>query len=153
MSAIALVSRKYYEVSAVVGHLASVAALAARAYISWVFFASGLTKIRDWDTTLFLFEEEYSVPLLSPEVAAWLATAGELLLPVLLLLGLLTRFSAAGLFIINIVAVISLESIPAAALYLHYVWGILLLQLLVWGAGKLSADAFLAPRLGVNKDV
>ena len=46
------------------------AALLARAYIAQVFFLSGLTKLRDWDTTLLLFTEEYKVPLLSPGVAA-----------------------------------------------------------------------------------
>ena len=56
------------------------AALAARAYLAQVFFLSGLTKLRDWDTTLLLFTEEYRVPLLSPALAAALGTAGELVL-------------------------------------------------------------------------
>ncbi|HCO61569.1 MAG TPA: hypothetical protein DIT58_15430, partial [Porticoccaceae bacterium] len=63
-----------------------------------------------------------------------------ILLPVLLVLGLGSRFAAAGLFIINIVAVISLEEIAPAALYLHYIWGILLLQVFIWGGGLLSMD-------------
>ena len=78
-----------------------------RLWIANVFFKSGLTKIDDWDTTLLLFTEEYHVPLLPPAIAALLATAGELGLSALLALGLGARFAAAGLFILNAVAVIS----------------------------------------------
>ena len=53
------------------------AALSARLYLAQVFFLAGLTKVRDWDITLLLFTEEYNVPLLSPEVAAVLGTAGS----------------------------------------------------------------------------
>lgn len=133
-------SKNYYRVSEPLANVSFLAQAAARVYVAWVFFASGLTKLRDWETTLFLFEYEYAVPLLPFELAAWLATVGEILLPVLLLAGLGSRFAAAGLFIINVVAVISLEEIAPAALYLHYIWGILLLQILVWGGGLLSFD-------------
>ena len=61
--------------------LQPLAALAARLYVAQVFFLSGLTKLRDWETTLFLFTEEYKVPVLTPPVAAVLGTAGELVLP------------------------------------------------------------------------
>ena len=90
------------------------AQLAARLYVAQVFFASGLTKIRDWDITLALFEDEYQVPLLSPALAATLGTAGELVLPVLLAFGLAGRFAAAGLSVVNAVAVISLAEIAPA---------------------------------------
>ena len=53
--------------------------------IFWVFFRSGMTKLHDWETTLALFQDEYHVPLLNPTVAAYMGTAGELALPVLLL--------------------------------------------------------------------
>lgn len=133
-------SKYYYRLSEPLINISFIAQAAARLYVAWVFFASGLTKLRDWETTLFLFEYEYGVPLLPLELAAYLATAGELLLPVLLLAGLGSRFAAAGLFIINVVAVISLEEIAPAALYLHYIWGILLLQIFIWGGGLLSFD-------------
>ena len=71
-------------------------ALAARLYIAQVFWLAGLTKIRDWETTLLLFTEEYRVPLLPPAWAAVSGTAGELLLPVLLVLGLGGRLAAPG---------------------------------------------------------
>ena len=69
-------------VTAVLDGARPLAALVARAYLAQVFFLSGLTKIRDWDTTLLLFTEEYRVPLLPPDLAAVLGTAGELVLPV-----------------------------------------------------------------------
>ena len=117
-----------------------VVALVARLYVAQVFFMAGLTKIQDWETTLLLFEYEYAVPFISFELAAYLGTIGELVLPVLIVTGLLTRFSAIGLFVVNVVAVISLEEIAPAALYLHYIWGLILLQVTVYGGGKLTVD-------------
>jgi putative oxidoreductase len=123
------------------------AQLAARLYIAQVFFASGLTKLRDWDTTLALFMDEYHVPLLPAEAAAALGTAGELVLPVLLALGLAGRFAAAGLFVVNAVAVVSLMDIPTPALQQHVFWASLLVGLLLWGPGRWSLDRFVAPRM------
>ena len=117
------------------------AQLAARLYVGQAFFMSGLTKIRDWDTTLALFMDEYHVPLLPPGVAAVMGTAGELGLPVLLVLGLAGRFAAAGLSFVNVVAVLSLAEIAPAALQQHEFWGSLLLGLLLWGSGRWSLDA------------
>ena len=128
--------------------LQPLALLAARLYVAQVFWLSGLTKIRDWDTTLALFENEYQVPLLSPTVAAWMGTGGELALPVLLALGLAGRFAAAGLLVVNVVAVLSLAEIAPAALQQHQFWGSLLLGLLLWGPGKLSLDGLIARRFG-----
>lgn len=125
------------------------AQLAARLYVAQVFFASGLTKLRDWDTTLALFEDEYHVPLLPTEWAAVLGTGGELVLPVLLALGLAGRFAAAGLFVVNAVAVVSLAEIAPAALQQHLLWGSLLLALVLWGPGRWALDRFVAPRLGL----
>ena len=120
--------------------LQPVAALAARLYVANVFFSSGLTKIRDWDTTLALFMDEYKVPVLSPAVAAVMGTAGELGLPVLLALGLGSRFAALGLSVVNVVAVLSLSDIAPAALEQHILWGSLLVGVAVFGPGKLALD-------------
>lgn len=120
--------------------LQPLAQLAARLYVGNVFFSSGLTKLRDWETTIALFENEYQVPLLPAEPAAYLATGGELALPVLLVLGLFGRFGALGLFVLNIVAVLSLSDIPEPALNQHIFWGSLLAGLALWGPGKLSID-------------
>ncbi len=122
------------------GALQSLSLLAARVFLAQAFFLSGLTKIRDWGTTLALFENEYAVPLLPPNVAAVLGTGAELVLPLLLLLGLGGRFAAAGLFILNIVAVVSLMDIAPAALQQHQFWGALLFGLWMWGPGRLSLD-------------
>ena len=53
-----------------------------RVYVAWVFLKSGMHKIGDWELTLTLFEYEYNVPLLNYELAAYLATFGELVFPV-----------------------------------------------------------------------
>jgi len=121
-------------------YLDILALLAARLYVAWVFFKSGLTKLNDWDSTLLLFEYEYAVPVLDHVSAAYLATAAELIAPVFLAIGLFTRKAAFVIFIVNYVAVLSLEDIPDAALNLHYIWGLLLLANIIWGAGLLSAD-------------
>ena len=123
------------------------AQLAARIYVAQAFFLSGLTKLRNWDSTLALFQDEYQVPLLPPAVAAVAGTTGELVLPVLLALGLAGRFAAAGLSVVNVVAVLSLAEIAAPALQQHVFWGSLLVGLLLWGPGRWSLDHWLLPRL------
>ena len=127
--------------------LKPLAQLGARVYVAGVFFRSGLTKLHDWDTTLALFSDEYHVPLLNSTVAAYLGTGGELILSVLLVAGLFGRFAAAGLSILNIVALISLMDVPDAALMGHVFWGSLLGFLLLWGPGAMSLDFWLIPRL------
>ncbi len=129
--------------STALDHLQAPAALLARGYVAEAFFRSGLTKIRDWETTLALFGDEYKVPLLSPGVAAVLGTAGELVLPVMLVLGLGGRFAALGLSVVNVVAVISLSEIAPAALQQHVTWGVLLAGLAVYGGGRWSLDGAL----------
>ena len=123
-------------------HLQAPALLAARIFVGMAFFRSGLTKIADWDTTLALFADEYHVPLLPTHVAAVAGTFGELFFPVLLILGLLGRFSALSLSVVNIVAVLSLAEIAPAALQQHQFWGALLVGVVLWGPGKWSADAW-----------
>jgi putative oxidoreductase len=127
-------------------YLAPVLDLAIRIYVAAGFLQSGLTKIQSWDTTLALFEDEYHVPLLPPELAAYLGTAAELGLPVLLVAGLAGRFAALALFVFNIVAVISYPGLSSAGLLQHEMWGALLLVTLVHGAGKLSIDHLLRRR-------
>lgn len=144
------VYQRYTVASAALEKLHSVASVTIRLYIAQVFFMAGLTKIRDWETTLFLFEEEYQVPFLNFEIAAYLGTFGELVFPALLAIGLLSRFSAIALSIVNVVAVISLEEIAPAALYLHVVWGILLLQTIIYGSGILSIDKWLKSKFFAN---
>ncbi len=128
----------------------SLMSLALRCYLGWVFFKSGLTKIADWDSTVQLFTDEYQTPLLSPEVAAFMGTAGELTLPLLLFVGLLSRPAALGLFMVNLMAVISYPQLwkfdCPAAINDHKFWGVLLLVLVVYGPGRLALDALLGKR-------
>lgn len=117
--------------------------LGIRLWVANVFWKSGLTKIQSWDSTIALFTYEYQVPLLSPEVAAVLGTATELVFPVLLVLGLGARLSAAVLFVFNYIAVISYPELNEAGLKDHMYWGILLLVTLLHGPGKISTDHFI----------
>jgi putative oxidoreductase len=121
-------------------YLAPLLDLAIRLYVAAAFFQSGLTKIQSWDTTLALFEDEYQVPLLPPDIAAYLGTAAELGLPVLLVAGLGGRAAALALFVFNVVAVISYPGLSEAGFVQHQMWGALLLVTLVHGPGRLSVD-------------
>jgi len=114
-----------------------------RVWVAKVFFQSGLVKIQSWQSTLMLFEYEYQVPVLSPVLAAWIATGAELMLPLLLLLGLLSRPTALVLFVFNIVAVISYPDISAAGIKDHMLWGVMLAMTLIHGPGKISMDYWL----------
>src|SRR5262245_57835735 len=78
--------------------LQPLAGLAMRLYVGKVFLVSGWLKLSRWDSTLALFENEYQVPLLSPQIAAVLGTAGELGFSTLLILGFGSRAAALGLF-------------------------------------------------------
>jgi putative oxidoreductase len=121
--------------------------LAIRLYVASVFFQSGLTKIASWDSTLSLFENIYAVPLLPPSLAALLGTGVELGFPVLLALGLGSRFAALVLFVFNIVAVVSYSDLGDVGLKDHQLWGVLLLVSLLHGPGRLSLDHLLRTRL------
>jgi putative oxidoreductase len=121
--------------------------LGFRLYVAQVFFLSGLTKIQSWSTTLTLFEYEYSVPLLPSNIAAYLGTATELIIPVLLALGLFTRPAALILFVFNIVAVIAYADISPAGVQQHITWGVMMAVIFVFGAEKLSLDKLLSDYL------
>ena len=131
----------------VLTHLQAPALLAARIFVGMAFFRSGLTKIADWETTLALFADEYHVPFLPTHVAAVAGTFGELFFPVLLIMGLLGRFSALSLSVINVVAVLSLSEIAPAALQQHQFWGALLVGVILLGPGKWSVDAWWWPKV------
>jgi putative oxidoreductase len=124
--------------------------LGFRLYVARVFFLSGLTKIQDWSVTIALFTDEYHVPVLPPAAAALMGTATELGMPVLLALGLATRFGSFVLFFFNIIAVISYAALPDIAVKDHILWGTMILVVLLFGPGKISLDHMIARRLGVN---
>jgi putative oxidoreductase len=124
--------------------------LAIRLFVGWQFFKAGMVKVSDWESTLALFQSEYQVPVLSPVLAAYMGAAGELMFPVLLAIGLLSRPAALGLFVVNAMAVISYPALfqfeCPAAINDHFYWGVLLLALVAFGPGRLSLDHWLAGR-------
>ncbi|MGF1560887.1 MAG: DoxX family protein [Geminicoccaceae bacterium] len=115
-----------------------------RLWIAKVFFMSGLTKIRDWENTMMLFQYEYAVPVLPVGTAALLATVFELVMPVLLVIGLFTRFAALPLLAMALVIQFVLGAAnPAYNNTEHYYWMMLLLTLICAGAGRISLDWYL----------
>jgi len=130
------------------GFLAAPFQLAIRGYVGWVFLKSGWLKLSDWSQTLALFQSEYHVPLLPPTLAAVVGTAGELGCGTLVVLGLLGRGGALGLFAVNAMAVISYRDVLLsegfeAAIGQHVLWGFMLLVLAVHGPGRWSLDRLL----------
>lgn len=123
--------------------LAPLGNFALRLWVANVFFRSGMLKFNSWDSTMYLFENEYQVPLLTPETAAMMGTGVELAFPVLLALGLGGRFAALVLFLFNIIAVISYPDLEAIGIRDHQIWGLMLFVLILQGPGKLSMDYFL----------
>ncbi|HWW99228.1 DoxX family protein [Collimonas sp.] len=128
--------------SGLVGH--SLLALIARIGIAATFFLSGRTKVTGFLTltegTYTLFREEYKIPLIPPEIAAHMAAYAEHLFPLLLVLGLFTRFAALAL--LGMTLVIEVFVYPDAW-PIHLSWAGLLLYLVGRGGGALSIDNWL----------
>ena len=120
-------------------------ALPLRFAVATVFWNSGMTKLANWDTAVALFTDEYRLPVLPPELAATMAASIELSMPVLLVLGLLTRPAAAVL--LGMTAVIEIFVYPLAW-PTHIQWAAMLLMLLCRGPGALSLDHVLWQKLG-----
>jgi putative oxidoreductase len=120
-------------------------ALPLRFAVATVFWNSAMAKLSNWDTTIALFVDEYQVPLLPPEVAAYMAASIELSTPVLLVLGLLTR--AASLVLLGMTTVIEIFVYPQAW-PTHIQWAAMLLILICRGPGELSIDRLLWRRFG-----
>lgn len=133
-------------------------AFLARFAIAAVFWSSGQTKVDGFalnfitgefnlgwlhlsDTAIFLFREEYKLPFLPPNLAALMATTAEHVLPMLLLLGLATRFSALGLLVMTLVVQIF---VYPGAYATHATWAAVLLYLIARGPGWFSTDQLMA---------
>lgn len=112
-------------------------ALPLRLAVATVFWNSGTSKLANWNTTIELFTEEYKVPVLPPEIAAYMAASIELTTPVLLVLGLLTR--PAALVLLGMTTVIEIFVYPQAW-PTHLQWAAMLLVLFCRGPGRLSFD-------------
>lgn len=118
----------------------TVIALAARFSVADVFWRSGQTKVNGFsirEETFYLFREEYKVPLLPPDVAAYLSTVSEHVFPVLLLIGLASRLSALALF--GMTMVIQLFVVPGGWPE-HVLWLSLLTLIIARGPGAISLD-------------
>jgi putative oxidoreductase len=123
----------------------SVLAVPLRLAVATVFWNSAMTKLADWNAAVTLFVEEYKVPVLPPEVAAYMAVSIELSMPVLLVLGLITR--GAALVLLGMTTFIEVFVYPLAW-PTHIQWAAMLLVLLCRGPGSLSLDRRLWRRLG-----
>jgi putative oxidoreductase len=151
MNAILILTQWHLVLARTLDALRSLLLLGTRLYVSWQFLLSGWGKLTRWDTTLFLFQEEYHVPVLPPALAAVVGTFGELFFPVLLVFGLFSRVGAVGLFAVNALALLSYWHVLggedfAAARGQHYLWGFMTLVIAMCGAGAFSLDALLERR-------
>jgi len=112
--------------------------LTLRIMIAMVFLKSGMIKIHNFDSTVFLFENEYNVPLVSPIFAAYSATFFELACSVLLIIGLATRLATLPLIGMALVIQFSVMQHP-----IHFYWIAVLATILTFGPGCISLDALI----------
>ena len=117
--------------------------LSVRLYLAHIFWKGGMAKLSSWISTVMLFTMVYDVPVLPPELAAYLSVAIEVGGSLLLAIGLGGRWAALSLFGLKIVASISYGQLSEAALQEAFYWGILFLYFVLHGPGLLSADALL----------
>ncbi|MGD9592149.1 MAG: DoxX family protein [Candidatus Berkiella sp.] len=124
--------------------LVPLADVGLRLWIFKAFFFSGWIKTKNWASTIYLFENEYHVPLLSAEVAAYLGTAAELCLPIILIFGLCTRVCASFLFLLNLTMVLCYPFLwtadGALGLQQHITWGLMVIVIMAYGPSKISLD-------------
>jgi putative oxidoreductase len=118
----------------------SVLAVPLRLAVATVFWNSAMTKLDDWSAALSLFTDEYKVPLLPPQIAAYCAVSVELSMPVLLVFGLLTRLAALVLLAMTLVIEVFVYPLAWPT---HIQWAAMLLVLLCRGAGAASLDRLL----------
>jgi putative oxidoreductase len=132
---------------AVMDHIPqSFISLLARIVVGLIFFLSGLTKVDGFhltDSAIFLFAEEFKLPLISPWLAAHMAAAIELTMPLLLFAGFATRFAA--LVLLGMTLVIEIFVYPESYVQ-HGLWAVALLTIMKHGAGVFSLDHVLKSR-------
>ena len=155
MSIIQTLHSPVTKINGLLSSLQSPVLLLFRGWVAYVFFNSGLQKVSTWNDeygVMYLFKEEYSVPLLDPVVAAYLATAGELILPILILFGFATRLSAFALSILNIIAVVAYYATlsKVGQVTPHIFWGSMMLAIMVFGPGYFSIDQWVKSKLSTN---
>ncbi len=137
----------YQRITDVLGPLAL---LALRLPVAVVFWRSGRTKVEGWDifaltpAQSFIFQDQFGMPF--PVLTAHITAVAEHVLPVLLILGLLTRLSALGMLVMTMV--IQFFVFPDAWLNAHLFWATILFAILALGPGKISLDYLIARAFG-----
>ncbi|MEP3225086.1 MAG: DoxX family protein [Parasphingorhabdus sp.] len=128
----------------------AIALLFARVALAGIFWRSARTKVEDGsflsmkELTVDLFRDEYGMPF--PEITGLIATYAEHFFPILLVLGLATRFGAAGLLVMTLV--IQFFVYPEAWWSVHIIWVALALVLITRGGGLFSLDKLVGGKLG-----
>ncbi len=118
-------------------YFASILLLSCRLWMANIFFKSGRNKFANIDNAIYLFEYEYDLPLISPVFAAYIGTFFELVCPVLLALGLLSRFAVIPLIVMTLtIQFLVIQNIE------HFYWLFLLSTIFIYGSGKISADKY-----------
>jgi putative oxidoreductase len=142
----------YYKLAGWLQCATPLADLCLRLWVADAFWRAGVAKIANMDSTLALFENEYHVPILPPDFAAYLGTGIELVVPWFLALGLFGRLSAGFMFVYNAICVISYPDLWPNGFWTdlfgrgfmdHKAWGLMLLVTFLYGPGKLSVDHLL----------
>jgi len=132
----------------------SVPLLVLRLALAVPFYRSGLTKWDGWfqlsDSAVYLFSQEFQlhlfgsvIPYPAPALVAWLSGVAEIALPILLVVGLGTRFAALGLLFMTLVIQLT---IPDGWANFHLPWAAMALALVSYGGGRISLDAALSRR-------
>ncbi len=116
--------------------------LLLRFWMARIFWYSGLTKISDWQSTIFLFKNEYKVPVIPPELAASLSTMVELSCPILLITGFATRLATLPMLAMTFVIQFTYEYSNE-----HYYWAMLLASILIYGPGPIAVDNLIKKKI------
>lgn len=145
-------SGHYRQLAEALSSLGPLVLLLFRVWVALAFWRAGVVKLDDPAGTSYLFNNEYHVPLLSGDTAAFLGTWIELVAPWFLLLGLGGRLTAGFLFVYNIMAVVSYPDLWPHGFWAglvgndfsdHKVWAMMLLAVIAWGPGAFSLDRIL----------
>ena len=132
--------------------LKDVGDLIIRLWIAYIFISSALSKVTDWGATIVLFKYVYTVPFMSPTIAAYLGTFAEFFLPIMLVIGLGGRLLVFIFFMYNVFCVMSFHFLwtpnGAAGLADHINWGLLIMAMMLHGCGRISLDHLIHKRWG-----
>jgi putative oxidoreductase len=122
--------------------------LALRYWMADIFWRSCHSKMQSWSTTVMLFKNEYKVPCLPPETAAYLTVITEFICPILLLLGLAARFATIPMLVVT--AVIQFTYLQS---HEHFYWAVFLGLILCYGPGPISIDYFIKKKFMKNNGI